>query len=230
MTILEHNTIMKIKEMQSQKESPMSLSEEKAGEERLLVIDNYDSFTYNLVHAVKKISGLQVDVFRNDEIALEDIDKYDKIILSPGPGLPEEAGLLLEIIKTYAAKKKILGVCLGHQAIGEAFGGKLHNLNRVFHGMATPVKITNTKSNLFNNLPDTLDVGRYHSWIVEKESLPGCFEVTSYDENGSIMSMKHKDYDLEGVQFHPESVLTPHGEKMIENWLKAPSASSHEKK
>jgi anthranilate synthase component II len=190
-----------------------------AGGGRILIIDNYDSFTYNLVHAIKKISGLQVDVFRNDEIALEEIEKYDKIVLSPGPGLPNEAGLLLNIIKKYAPSKSILGVCLGHQAIGEAFGGRLHNMNRVIHGMATPVTLTPTKSSLFKELPETFDVGRYHSWIVEKEHLPECFEVTSYDENGNIMSMKHKEFDVEGVQFHPESVLTPLGEKIIENWL-----------
>ncbi len=189
---------------------------------KILVIDNYDSFTYNLVHAIKKITGLEVDVFRNDEIELEDIDKYDKIVLSPGPGLPEEAGLLLDIIKMYASKKSILGVCLGHQAIGEAFGGKLHNMNRVIHGMATPVKVTSAGTTLFNGLPETFDVGRYHSWIVQKENLPDCFEVTSYDDEGMIMSMKHKEYNLEGVQFHPESVLTPWGEKIIENWLNKP--------
>ncbi len=215
-------TTMNNNGLQTEKTDSRSLSYRVGKEVRILVIDNYDSFTYNLVHAIKKISGLNVDVFRNDEITLEDIDKYDKIVLSPGPGLPEEAGLLLDIIKTYASKKSILGVCLGHQAIGEAFGGKLHNLNRVFHGMATPVKVTQTNSNLFNSLPETFDVGRYHSWIVEKENLPECLEVTSYDENGKIMSMKHKEYDLEGVQFHPESVLTPLGEKMIENWLNAP--------
>lgn len=187
----------------------------------ILVIDNYDSFTYNLVHAIKKISGRPVDVFRNDEVALMEIEKYDKIVLSPGPGIPEEAGLLLEIIKKYAPKKSVLGVCLGHQAIGEAFGGKLHNMNRVFHGIATRVKLTENKSVLFKDLPETFDVGRYHSWIVKKEVLPDCFEITSYDEDGLIMSMKHKEFDLEGVQFHPESVLTPQGEKMIENWLKS---------
>lgn len=192
---------------------------------RILVIDNYDSFTYNLVHAIKKVSGLPVDVFRNDEISLEEIEKYDKIVLSPGPGLPEESGLLLDIIKEFAPRKSILGVCLGHQAIGEAFGGKLHNMNRVIHGMATPVKLTVSRSVLFSGLPDSFDVGRYHSWIVEKENLPDCFEVTSFDTEGMIMSMKHKTYDVEGVQFHPESVLTPLGEKMIENWLKAPSNS-----
>ena len=186
---------------------------------KILVIDNYDSFTYNLVHAIKKISGLHVDVYRNDKISLEEINKYDKIVLSPGPGIPEEAGLLLDIIKEYAPVKSMLGVCLGHQAIGEAFGGKLHNMNRVLHGIATPVELTGKKSVLFTGLPDKFDVGRYHSWIVQKENLPGCFQVTSYDEEGMIMSIKHKEYDVEGVQFHPESVLTPFGEKIIENWL-----------
>lgn len=186
---------------------------------KIVVIDNYDSFTYNLVHAIKKISGLPVDVIRNDELELSDLEKYDKIVLSPGPGIPEEAGLLLDIIKEYAPKKSMLGVCLGHQAIGEAFGGKLHNMSRVLHGIATPVELTETKSVLFDGLPKTLEVGRYHSWIVQKEELPECLEVTSYDENGFIMSMKHKEHDVQGVQFHPESVLTPLGEKMIENWL-----------
>ncbi|WP_372933914.1 anthranilate synthase component II [Mariniphaga sediminis] len=186
---------------------------------KILIIDNYDSFTYNLVHAIKKISGLPVDVFRNDEVSLEDIEKYDKIVLSPGPGLPEESGLLLEIIKMYAPKKSILGVCLGHQAIGEAFGGELFNMNRVFHGVATPVKLTGNPSVLFTGLPGSFDVGRYHSWIVKKENLPACFEITSLDEEGEIMSMKHKKLDVEGVQFHPESVLTPLGEKILGNWL-----------
>ena len=190
---------------------------------KILVIDNYDSFTYNLVHAIKKISGLQVDVFRNDQIKLEDIDQYDKIVLSPGPGLPREAGLLLDIIKTYAPGKSILGVCLGHQAIGEAFGGKLHNMNRVIHGMATRVRVTPAGSALFEGLPESFDAGRYHSWIVQEDTLPDCLEVTSYDDEGRIMSMKHKTYNLEGVQFHPESVLTPLGEKIIENWLNKPS-------
>jgi anthranilate synthase component 2 len=196
------------------------------GEASILVIDNYDSFTYNLVHAIKKISGLPVDVYRNDEISLVEIEKYNRIVLSPGPGLPEEAGLLLEIIKKFAPTKKILGVCLCHQAIGEAFGGKLHNMKKVLHGIATPVQLTVTKSVLFDGLPETFDVGRYHSWIVQQEGLPDCLEVTSYDNDGFIMSMKHKEFDVEGVQFHPESVLTPLGEKIIENWLKtAPSNS-----
>jgi anthranilate synthase component II len=190
---------------------------------KILVIDNYDSFTYNLVHAIKKISGLPVDVYRNDEISLEEIETYDKIVLSPGPGLPVEAGLLLDIIKKFAPTKKILGVCLGHQAIGEAFGGKLHNMKKVLHGIATPVQLTETKSSLFNGLPETFDVGRYHSWIVQQEGLPECLEVTSYDSDGFIMSMKHKEFDVEGVQFHPESVLTPLGEQIIRNWLIAPS-------
>lgn len=188
---------------------------------KILVIDNYDSFTYNLVHAIKKISGLPVDVYRNDEISLDEIKKYDKIVLSPGPGIPEEAGLLLDIIKKYASQKSILGVCLGHQAIAEAFGGKLHNMNRVLHGIATPVKLTQNKSVLFKGLPNTFDVGRYHSWIVEDEKLPDCFEVTSYDNDGQVMSMQHKEYDVQGVQFHPESVLTPLGEKIIKNWLES---------
>lgn len=192
------------------------------GEASILVIDNYDSFTYNLVHAIKKISGLPVDVSRNDQITLEEIKKYDKIVLSPGPGIPEEAGLLLDIIKEFAPTKSILGVCLGHQAIGEAFGGKLHNMNRVLHGIATPVELTQNRSVLFEGLPETFEVGRYHSWIVEKENLPDCFEVTSFDNKGLIMSMKHKEFDVEGVQFHPESVLTPLGEKIIANWLMKP--------
>jgi anthranilate synthase component 2 len=214
------------KENSKKKNAPQSPSfGGRLGGLSILVIDNYDSFTYNLVHAIKKISGLPVDVFRNDEISLEEIEKYDKIVLSPGPGLPEESGLLSEIIKKYAPKKSMLGVCLGHQAIGEAFGGKLFNMNRVFHGVATPVKLTGNPSVLFTGLHESFDVGRYHSWIVEKENLPSCFEITSLDNEGVIMSMRHKEFDVEGVQFHPESVLTPLGEKILENWLGAPSNS-----
>jgi len=187
---------------------------------KIAVIDNYDSFTYNLVHAIRKISGLRVDVYRNDEIALEDLEPYDKIVLSPGPGLPVEAGLLMEIIRRYAPSKSILGVCLGHQAIGEAFGGSLTNMNRVLHGIATPVKTTGNSTNLYEGLPETFQVGRYHSWIVNEIDLPACLKVTGYDNNGMIMSLKHAEYDVEGVQFHPESVLTPLGEKIIANWLK----------
>ncbi|OFX33184.1 MAG: aminodeoxychorismate/anthranilate synthase component II [Bacteroidetes bacterium GWF2_42_66] len=189
--------------------------------EAVVIIDNYDSFTYNLVHAIKKISGLPVDVIRNDELELSDLEKYDKIVLSPGPGLPEEAGFLLDIIREYAPTKSILGVCLGHQAIGEVFGGKLKNMNKVLHGVATPITVTENKTHLFDGLPETFAAGRYHSWIVSSENLPDCFEVTSYDNEGMIMSMQHKQYNVQGVQFHPESVLTPMGERIIENWLKA---------
>lgn len=187
---------------------------------KIAVIDNYDSFTYNLVHAIRKISGLQVDVYRNDELALKDLEKYDKIVLSPGPGLPVEAGLLMDIIRRYSPSKSILGVCLGHQAIGEAFGGSLTNMNRVLHGIATPVKTTSNTTDLYAGLPNTFSVGRYHSWIVNEPDLPACLKVTGYDDNGMIMSMKHEKYDVEGVQFHPESVLTPLGEQIIANWLK----------
>ncbi|MDX9882826.1 MAG: aminodeoxychorismate/anthranilate synthase component II [Prolixibacteraceae bacterium] len=210
-----------------QKEKLTELSEPKLlsfiggeGGCRIVVIDNYDSFTYNLVHAIKKISGLPVDVFRNDELELSDLEEYDKIVLSPGPGLPEEAGLLLDIIREYAPTKSILGVCLGHQAIGEVFGGKLENMNKVLHGVATPVSVTNNNTYLFDGLPETFAAGRYHSWIVSNENLPDCLEVTGYDNEGMIMAMQHKQYDVQAVQFHPESVLTPEGEKMIANWLK----------
>ena len=159
-------------------------------------------------------------MYRNDEIALEDLDQYDKIVLSPGPGIPEEAGLLLDIIRRYAPTKSILGVCLGHQAIGEAFGGSLTNMNRVLHGIATPVTTTEVPTVLFEGLPDTFQAGRYHSWIVNQAGLPECLQVTSYDDKGMIMSMKHTTFDVEGVQFHPESVLTPLGEQMITNWLR----------
>ena len=191
-----------------------------AGGGFIVVIDNYDSFTYNLVHAIKKISGLPVDVIRNDELELSDLEKYDKIVLSPGPGIPVEAGLLMDIIREFAPRKSMLGVCLGHQAIGEVFGGKLTNMNRVLHGIATPISLVSDDLILFDGLPEHFEAGRYHSWIVDQEGLPDCFEVTSLDDSGMIMSMKHKEFDVRGVQFHPESVLTPLGEKMIENWLK----------
>ncbi|MEO6254931.1 MAG: aminodeoxychorismate/anthranilate synthase component II [Ferruginibacter sp.] len=190
---------------------------------RILVFDNYDSFTYNLVHLVEKITGEKVDVYRNDQIALADVAVYDKIILSPGPGIPQEAGLLLSLIKEYAATKSILGVCLGHQAIAEAFGGKLVNLTTVFHGVATPIQIKSQKSKVLEGLPEIIEVGRYHSWIVSDENFPAELEVTARDENGYIMGLQHKTFDVQGVQFHPESVLTPDGEKIMRNWL-APSA------
>lgn len=190
---------------------------------KILVFDNYDSFTYNLVHLVEKITHSKVDVFRNDQIALEKVKEYDKIILSPGPGIPEEAGLLLPLIKEYAATKSILGVCLGHQAIGEAFGGTLTNLSSVFHGVATPIKIKNEKSKpasfLFEGLPEEIEVGRYHSWVVSNENFPAELEITAEDETGMIMALQHKIYDVQGVQFHPESVLTPKGEVILRNWL-----------
>jgi anthranilate synthase component 2 len=191
---------------------------------KILIFDNYDSFTYNLVHLVEMITHEKVDVYRNDKIPLEKIGEYDKIILSPGPGVPSEAGLLLPLIKEYAATKSILGVCLGHQAIGEAFGGRLTNLSSVFHGVATPMKIVNSPQstvnrNLFDGLAETFPAGRYHSWIISKENFPGELEITAEDENGYIMALQHKIYDVQGVQFHPESVLTPDGEKIMRNWL-----------
>lgn len=185
---------------------------------KILVFDNYDSFTYNLVHLVEKLTHTSVDVFRNDQIALEDIQAYDKIILSPGPGVPQEAGLLLEVIKAYAPSKSILGVCLGHQAIGQAFGGKLINLDTVYHGVATPCTLM-LHAPLFKDLPASIAVGRYHSWIVADENLPEVLEVTARDANNYIMAMQHKIYDVQGVQFHPESILTPDGETIIKNWL-----------
>jgi anthranilate synthase component 2 len=190
---------------------------------RILVFDNYDSFTYNLVHLVEKITHKKVDVFRNDEITMEQVNAYDKIILSPGPGIPSEAGLLLPLIKQYAPTKSILGVCLGHQAIGEAFGGTLTNLSKVYHGVATPIKIINTKSQILNGLGDVIEVGRYHSWIISNENFPAELEVTATDDNGYVMALQHKTFDVQGVQFHPESVLTPDGEKILRNWL-TPSA------
>jgi anthranilate synthase component 2 len=205
---------------------------------KLLVFDNYDSFTYNLVHLVEKILKQKVDVYRNDQIPLENVKAYDKIILSPGPGIPEEAGLLLPLIREYASNKSILGVCLGHQAIGEAFGGKLINLSTVFHGVATKIEFVkrersdvknkdsrlpanDSKSSLFDGLPAEIEAGRYHSWIVSDENFPADLEVTARDENNYIMGLQHKTYDVQGVQFHPESVLTPMGEVILRNWLKS---------
>ena len=187
----------------------------------VLVIDNYDSFVYNLVHYLEELD-CEVTIRRNDEIALEEIAKYDKILLSPGPGIPEEAGLLKAIVKEYAPSKSILGVCLGQQAIGEVFGGQLINLESVYHGVATKVTKSVIDEDLFNGLENEFEVGRYHSWVVER-NLPECLEATSHDENGQVMSLRHKEYDVKGVQFHPESVLTPDGKKMIKNWIKSPS-------
>jgi anthranilate synthase component 2 len=190
---------------------------------KILIFDNYDSFTYNLVHVVEKILHDKVDVFRNDKIALDKIGDYDKIILSPGPGVPAESGLLLPLIKEYASSKSILGVCLGLQAIGEAFGGELVNLKNVYHGVATKINVNEERikkeNDVFKSLPDELEVGRYHSWILSREHFPGDLEITAEDENGYIMALQHKTFDVQGVQFHPESVLTPMGEKIMRNWL-----------
>jgi len=185
---------------------------------KIAIIDNYDSFTYNLVHYLEDLDG-KVTVFRNDELELEELESFDKILLSPGPGIPDEAGLLKSIIAKYAATKSILGVCLGQQAIGEVFGGSLINLDKVYHGVATKVNQSVSDESLFNDLPNEFDVGRYHSWVVDANDFPETLEVTSTDENGQIMSLRHKTFDVKGVQFHPESVLTPHGKTILKNWL-----------
>ena len=186
--------------------------------EKVLVIDNYDSFTYNLVHYLKDLK-CEVIVKRNDQVTLDEVEDYGRIVLSPGPGIPDEAGLLKEIIAAYAPTKKIFGVCLGQQAIGEVFGGKLINLEEVYHGIATKIKITKNDL-LFENLPNEIEVGRYHSWVVHQD-LPEVLEATSIDENGQIMSLRHKTFDVRAVQFHPESVLTPLGKEILANWLKS---------
>ncbi|MBC7641086.1 MAG: aminodeoxychorismate/anthranilate synthase component II [Flavobacterium sp.] len=185
---------------------------------KIAVIDNYDSFTYNLVHYLEDLD-CQVTVFRNDEFDMEDLQQFDKILLSPGPGIPDEAGLLKEVITTYASTKCILGVCLGQQAIGEVFGAQLTNLEKVYHGVATTIKISNPDDILFKDLPSEFEVGRYHSWVVSNENFPNDLIITSIDENGQIMSLKHSKFDVRSVQFHPESVLTPNGKKILENWV-----------
>lgn len=185
---------------------------------KILLFDNYDSFTYNLLHILKEL-GADVEVFRNDKITLDEVDRFDKIVLSPGPGIPEEAGILLPLIRRYAPTKSILGVCLGEQAIGEAFGAKLINLTEVHHGVCSDVRVV-ANDPLFNSLDRTLRVGRYHSWVVSKEDLPDCLEITAEDtEEGQIMGLRHKEYNVRGIQFHPESVLTPQGKEIIKNWL-----------
>jgi len=186
---------------------------------KILVLDNYDSFTYNLVQYVQEIIGHKIDVFRNDAISLDEVAAYDKIILSPGPGLPKDAGIMPALIKRYAPTKHIFGVCLGHQAIGEAFGGTLHNIAKVYHGVATPIKIVDGNSLVFRGLPATIEAGRYHSWVVEKHNLPDCLQVTAVDEEGVIMAMRHEKYNVRGVQFHPESVMTPTGMAMLRNFI-----------
>ena len=184
---------------------------------KIVIIDNYDSFTYNLSHLIKEL-GAEVDVVRNDQFELSDLEQYSKIVLSPGPGIPSEAGLLLDVIKTYAGKKPILGVCLGHQAIGESFGGKLENLSDVFHGVATPCHII-ADDPIFSGIERDITIGRYHSWVVSREGLPACLEVTAVSDEGQIMALRHRELNVRGIQFHPESVLTPDGRKMLQNWL-----------
>lgn len=186
---------------------------------KILVIDNYDSFVYNLVHYIREFVD-DVTVWRNDQFELEDVAAFDKIVLSPGPGIPEEAGLLKAVVERFAPTKSMLGVCLGQQAIGEVFGGSLINLDQVFHGVGTHVERLVDDEPLFAGLPKNFQVGRYHSWVVARENFPQDLEITAVDESGQIMALRHKKYDLRGVQFHPESVLTPHGKSMIKNWLK----------
>lgn len=183
---------------------------------KVVIIDNYDSFTYNLSHLIKEL-GAEVTVLRNDQFKLEEMEPFNKIVLSPGPGIPSEAGLLLDVIRTYAGKKPILGVCLGHQAIGEVFGGKLVNLSEVFHGVATPCHIV-VDDPIFSGLDRSITIGRYHSWVVSKEAFPDCLEITA-EIDGQVMALRHKTLNVRGIQFHPESVLTPDGKKMIQNWL-----------
>jgi anthranilate synthase component II len=185
----------------------------------IILIDNYDSFTYNLVHLINEITGGEVDVVRNDQFELRDIDKYEYIVLSPGPGLPDEAGLLKEVIRTYASKKKIFGVCLGLQAIGEVYGGQLKNLSRVYHGMKTPMHKTDVSDPILNNVSSTFDAGRYHSWVIDKNTCPPELLVTAIDDQGEIMAARHATDHVYGVQFHPESIMTPEGKKMMASFL-----------
>ena len=185
---------------------------------KIVIIDNYDSFTYNLSHLLKEL-GAELDVVRNDKFELKDLEQYDKIVLSPGPGIPSEAGLLLDVIRTYAGRKPILGVCLGHQAIGEVFGASLENLKEVYHGVQTEgTQLGNDY--IFEGLPERVMMGRYHSWVVAKDSVPECLEVTAMSDDGEIMAMRHRQYDIHGIQFHPESVLTPEGKTIVGNFLK----------
>lgn len=184
---------------------------------KIVIIDNYDSFTYNLAHLVREL-GAEVTVYRNDRFQLNQLEPFDKIILSPGPGIPSEAGLLLDVIKKYAGQKPILGVCLGHQAIGESFGARLENLSDVYHGVATEgTQFGNDY--VFNGLPRRIVMGRYHSWVVSRTGLPECLEVTAVSDEGQIMGLRHRNYDIHGIQFHPESVLTPQGRTIVQNWL-----------
>jgi anthranilate synthase component 2 len=205
--------------MSQQTNSALNATYINTNKMNIVIIDNYDSFTYNLASLVEVVAGRKPVVLRNDQFQIGDLDQFDKIVLSPGPGIPEEAGLLLDVIKYYASSKSILGVCLGHQAIGEAFGGKLINISKVFHGIATPIEHKGT-DDLFEGLPSRFEVGRYHSWIIDPESLPVDLSVTAVDDEGLIMAISHNSLDIKGVQFHPESILTPDGKKIIQNWIK----------
>lgn len=187
--------------------------------EKILILDNYDSFTYNIVHLLHEL-GAEVDIAKNDRISVEEAGRYNRIILSPGPGIPSEAGILPEVVKRYAAEKSILGICLGEQAIGECFGAELENLPEVFHGICTPVRVI-AEEKMFSGLGESFDVGRYHSWVVSRKNLPECLTVTAEDAAGRIMALSHKSYDVRGLQFHPESILTPMGKMMMANWLHA---------
>ena len=186
---------------------------------KILVLDNYDSFTYNLVQYLEEIPNCKVDVFRNNEISLKEVEKYDKIVLSPGPGIPDEAGIMKQLIEEYADKKPIFGVCLGLQAIAEVFGGKIKNMNKVYHGIATTMEVKIEKEILFKDIPKKFKAGRYHSWLVENKGLPNILQITVEDEESNIMALSHKKFNVKGVQFHPESILTKHGRKIIENFI-----------
>lgn len=188
---------------------------------KILILDNYDSFTYNLVHYIEDYPNCEVDVFRNDEIKISDIEKYDKIVLSPGPGLPKDAGILKAVVKEYAQKIPIFGVCLGMQAIVEVFGGSLENLDTVYHGVATKMFVKDKSENIFKNIPSVFYAGRYHSWIVSGKDFPKCVKITAVDQDDSIMAISHKEYNVKGVQFHPESVLTEHGKKILRNFIES---------
>ncbi len=185
---------------------------------KILVFDNYDSFTYNLVHLIEKVCDYKIVVHRNDKISLNEIDEFDRIVISPGPGIPSEAGILLDVIKKYAPVKSILGICLGHQAVAEAFGGTILNLKNVFHGVATPVEIL-VKDSLFQNIPVKINVGRYHSWVVDRNNFPDALEITAVDQDNNIMALRHRNFDVRALQFHPESILTEFGENIISNWI-----------
>lgn len=209
-----------IKKINKTEETPFPSGEGLGMGTKILVIDNYDSFVYNLVHYLEELD-CEVTVRRNDKFYLEEVENYDKILLSPGPGIPDEAGLLKEVIQKYATSKPIFGVCLGQQAIGEVFGGKLENLSKVFHGVATTATVISENEPLFKGIKKEFEIGRYHSWVISKEDFPEVLEITSVDETGQIMSVRHKFYDVCGVQFHPESVLTPMGKKIIKNWIES---------